>query len=127
MLARWAAGPEECVLVLGGEDVYAELGGDLVADAQAADAVAVDVETGREDADAELARDDGEDPPLTPLLAGTPTSYAHWPAASYIPHVYTTLSRSRTRSRGSARSPVNGLTAPLASVAAMTASCAQVT
>jgi len=61
-LARWPGGAEECVLVLGGEDVDAELGGDLVADVHAADAVAVDVETGREDADAELARDDSEDP-----------------------------------------------------------------
>src|SRR3954452_18979912 len=66
-------------------------------------------------------------PPLTPLLAGTPTSYAHCPAASYMPHVYMTLRRSRTSARGSARSAVNGLTAPLASVAPITASCAQVT
>ena len=35
-------------------------------------------------------------PPLTPLLAGSPTAYAHSPAKSYIPHVYMTLSTSRT-------------------------------
>ena len=35
-------------------------------------------------------------PPLTPLLAGTPTSNAHWPAASYMPHVCMTLSTSLT-------------------------------
>src|SRR3954468_10585619 len=60
-LPRRRPGAEERVLVLGGEDVDAELSGDLVTDAGAAHAVAVDVQTGREDADAELARDDGED------------------------------------------------------------------
>ncbi len=44
-----------------------------------------------------------------------------------MPHVYIVLSRSRDRLRGSAWSPVNGLVQPLASVAAITASCAQVT
>jgi hypothetical protein len=54
--------------------VDAELAGDLVTDANAADAVAVDVQTGREDADASLPGTTARMPPLTPLLAGTPTS-----------------------------------------------------
>ena len=33
---------------------------------------------------------------LTPLFAGSPTVYAHWPEKSYIPQVYITLSRSPT-------------------------------
>src|ERR1700710_1542576 len=60
-LAQRRPRAHERVLVLGGEDMDAELGGDVVTDAHAADAVAVDVQTGREDADAALARDDGKD------------------------------------------------------------------
>src|SRR5215208_2494881 len=70
-LARRSRGAQERVLVRGGEDVDAELGGDLVADGDSPDAVAVDVQSRREDGHATLAGDDGEDPPLTPLLAGT--------------------------------------------------------
>src|SRR4051794_27091845 len=64
---------------------------------------------------------DARIPPLTPLFAGTPTSKAHWPAASYIPQVCMTLSTSLTHSRERARSPLTGQTQPLASVAPITA------
>jgi hypothetical protein len=66
-------------------------------------------------------------PPLTPLLAGTPISNAHSPAKSYMPHVYMTLSTSRTRSRARTRSPVTGFTPPLASVAPIVARSRHVT
>ena len=73
-LARRHAGAEEGVLVLAGEDVDAEAGGDLVADAHAPDAVAVDVQAGRETPMPILPGTTARIPPLTPLLAGTPTS-----------------------------------------------------
>ena len=67
--------PEQRVLVLGGEHVQAEPCGDLLADAHAADAVAVRVEPGGEDAHAATCPGRrARIPPLTPLLAGTPTS-----------------------------------------------------
>ncbi len=58
-------------------------------------------------------------PPATPLFAGMPTSTTHSPAASYMPQVVITLSTRSTYSRSSARSPVTGLTPPLARVAAI--------
>ena len=66
-------------------------------------------------------------PPLTPLLAGMPTSWNHWPAASYIPQVSMTLRTSRTYSAGIARAPVIGLMPPWARVAPMSASSSVVT
>ena len=61
-------------------------------------------------------------PPATPLLAGSPTVYSHSPAPSYMPQVAMTA-RARPASWPcvSTRSPVSGLTPPLASVAAMAA------
>jgi hypothetical protein len=50
------------------------------------------VEGRREDADAELAGQHGEDAAATPLLAGMPTEYTHSPAKSYMPQVVITLS-----------------------------------
>ena len=58
-------------------------------------------------------------PPPTPLFAGMPTSTTHSPAESYIPQVVITLSTRSTWSRSSTRSPVSGLTPPLARVAAI--------
>ncbi len=56
-------------------------------------------------------------PPEMPLLAGTPTSKSHSPDLSYIPVEATTLSASRAMPASTTRSPVDGLTPPLVSVA----------
>lgn len=102
--------------------------GDLLAHVHAPHAVAVGIEAGREDAAIpNLAGMTARMPPLTPHLAGTPTSKAHCPAKSYMPHVYITLKASLTLRAASARSPVTGFTPPFARVAAIRARSRQVT
>src|ERR671916_3054068 len=61
---------EQSVFGFGGEDVQPESLGDLPADPDAPDAVAVRIEPRREDGDASLSGDDGHDAPAHAALGG---------------------------------------------------------
>ena len=101
------------------QQVQVEVLGDLAADLDPADAVAVRVERRREDGDAELPGQHREDAAGDAALGRHADVDTHSPAESYMPQVVITLSTRSTYSRSSARSPVTGLTPPLASVAAI--------
>lgn len=64
--------------------------------------------------------------PLLPAFPGTPTSYAHFPEESFIPHVSINGSNIRTCSGANTASPVKGFSPPLARVDAMVAMASHV-
>ncbi len=79
--------------------VQVQLVGEVATDGDAANAVAARVEARREDTDPELAGTTAMIAPETPLLAGMPTANSQSPAASYMPQLVMTLSRSHGRRR----------------------------
>src|SRR5829696_2761668 len=101
------------------QEVQPEVAREAPADLHAAHAVADPVQARRKDADAELARQHGEDPTRDAALGRMPTQSTQWPAASYSPHVVMTLRTAWVSSSSSTRRPVTGCTPRLASVAAM--------
>jgi hypothetical protein len=60
-------------------------------------------------------------PPPTPLLAGSPVWYSHFPESSYSPAVAITASTPGTLFSSSRRLPETGFFPPAASVAAIIA------